>query len=210
MKAPSFLLVASLLFALALPVRAATPTETPPRPVKKAAPVYTDAMHANPVYGDVTIEVDLDAKGKVTNARVAKSLSPDADQAALASVQKWIFEPAAKDGLPVATHTRINIRFGPPPTGVASRVDTPARPLKQVPPVSTDAMRRSYLKGVVVVEGIVDETGRVTEASVARSLSPDADRAALECVQKWLFKPATKGGQPVRMRVSLPIQFNFN
>jgi TonB family protein len=203
-------LITPLLLALALPVRATTITDPPPRPVKRVPPVYTEAMRTNPVYGEVSIECDVDAQGLVTGAKVGKSLSSDADRAALESVQKWIFEPATKDGQPVATHFRMSIRFGPPPSGLVAKFDTPPKPLKQVPPASTDAMRRSSLRGTVTIECIVDEKGRVTDAKVARPLTPEADQAALECAQKWLFKPATKDGQPVKARMLLPFQFSFN
>ncbi len=210
MKTRRLLLAAPLFLLLVLPVLAISRPDAHPRPVKMVPPVYTEAMHANPVHGEVSIECEVDARGLVSNATVVKSLSADADKAALESVQQWIFEPAVKDGQPAAARLRIPVRFGASPAGVASKLDSPPRPLKQVPPVSTDAMRRSMLKGTVTIECIVDEQGRVTDARVARSLTPEADRAALECAQKWLFKPATRDGQPVKARMVLPFQFSFN
>lgn len=210
METRRLLLAVPLLLLLALPALADTKPDSPPRPIKMVPPVYTQAMRATPVYGEVIIEFDVDTNGLVSGAKVVKSLSPDADQAALESVQKSLFEPAFKDGQPVPVHTRMPIRFISPPSGVASRFDTPPRPVKQVPPVATSAMRRSLLKGAVTVDFIVDESGKVTDAKVVKPLTPDADRAALDCVRKWQFKPATKDGQPVKAQLSQLIQFNFN
>jgi protein TonB len=211
MKIPRCLLVAPLLLALVLPASAAeSKDDHPPIPLKRVPPHYTDAMKKNRPKGDVIVDCIVDEKGAVTKAAVQASLTPEADQAALECVQQWTFEPATKDGLPVATHLRIPIRFSASSPGGASKLDTPPRPLKQVPPVSTDAMRRSSLRGTVTIECIVDEKGRVTDARVGQSLSPEADQAALACAQKWLFQPATKDGQPVKARMSLPFQFSFN
>jgi protein TonB len=35
------------------------------------------------------------------------------------------------------------------------------------------------------------------------------DRAAVEAVRRWRFKPATREGQPVAARVNIPVQFKL-
>ena len=52
-----------------------------------------------------------------------------------------------------------------------------------------------------------------TDGSVERlelaqtSGNRDLDRAALEAVRRWRFKPATQGGQPVVADVIVPLDF---
>ena len=36
----------------------------------------------------------------------------------------------------------------------------------------------------------------------------DLDRAAMEAVRRWTFKPATRNGQPIVTDVLVPITFN--
>ena len=36
----------------------------------------------------------------------------------------------------------------------------------------------------------------------------DLDRAAMEAVRRWTFRPATRNGQPVTATVIVPLEFN--
>lgn len=56
--------------------------------------------------------------------------------------------------------------------------------------------------GIVVVEAIVDSDGAVCSAAVQKSLTPDADRIAIEAVKQWRFAPAKLDGEP------WPVAFN--
>jgi periplasmic protein TonB len=68
--------------------------------------------------------------------------------------------------------------------------------------------RRRNQQGVVLVEVRLDERGQQRSLNVLRSSGVDSlDRAALEAVAKWRFRPETTGGQAVPSRVQIPIQF---
>ena len=68
--------------------------------------------------------------------------------------------------------------------------------------------RRRNQQGVVLVEVRLDERGQQRSVNVLRSSGVDSlDRAALEAVAKWRFKPETAGGRAVPSRVQIPIQF---
>ena len=67
--------------------------------------------------------------------------------------------------------------------------------------------RRRNQQGVVLVEVRLDERGQQRSLNVLRSSGVDSlDRAALEAVAKWRFRPETTGGQAVPSRVQIPIQ----
>jgi TonB family protein len=51
------------------------------------------------------------AEGKVRDLKVTKSLDKDLDKQALAAVSTWRFEPATKDGKPVAVHLSTAVTF---------------------------------------------------------------------------------------------------
>jgi TonB family protein len=54
--------------------------------------------------------------------------------------------------------------------------------------------------GVEVILSI-DESGAVTEASLKQSIDPEADAAVLDAASRLKFKPATRGGQPLPVRI---------
>ncbi|HXE15331.1 MAG TPA: energy transducer TonB, partial [Bryobacteraceae bacterium] len=53
----------------------------------------------------------IDADGQPQDIRVLRSLDPGLDQKAIEAVRQWSFEPATKDGEPVAVQATIEIHF---------------------------------------------------------------------------------------------------
>lgn len=103
----------------------------------------------------------------------------------------------------------------PPPDDVASAptaaVDAPPQRIaEQSPPPEypASALRRGR-SGVVVLTVQVDATGRPARVRVSqRSGTRELDRAAVDAVQRWRFRPAMAGGQPVPGEVEVPIEFS--
>jgi TonB family protein len=73
-------------------------------------------------------------------------------------------------------------------------------------PTYPDAARRAGVQGVVRVLALVDTSGAVIEASVARSI-PELDAAALDAVRGSRFRPYVYEGRPRRFRVIVPVLF---
>ena len=72
------------------------------------------------------------------------------------------------------------------------------------PPIA----RSARVSGIVVVDTIVDTTGRVSEARVARSI-PLLDAAALDAIRQWRFEPATLDGRAVRVSTTVTVNFRL-
>ncbi|MBO0937343.1 TonB family protein [Fibrella sp. HMF5335] len=67
------------------------------------------------------------------------------------------------------------------------------------------------IMGKVYVKAIVEPSGRVSEVQIVRGLRPDCDREALRAMGLFnAWKPAIKGGQPVRQSVTYPVAFRAN
>jgi protein TonB len=82
-----------------------------------------------------------------------------------------------------------------------------SRPAPRYPP---EALRRS-IGGTVRVRAVVAPDGSVERMEVAESSGNRfLDRAAMEAVRRWTFKPAVRGGQAVSAEVILPLEFNPN
>jgi TonB family protein len=60
------------------------------------------------------LRVEID--GHVSDARIERGLGAAFDDAALAAVRQWRFEPARRAGSAVAADYRVTIRFVPGPT----------------------------------------------------------------------------------------------
>lgn len=76
------------------------------------------------------------------------------------------------------------------------------------PPRYPAQARRRNQQGTVMLEVRLDERGEQRGLSVLRSSGIDSlDRAALEAVAGWRFRPETQGGRAVPSRVQIPIEF---
>jgi protein TonB len=90
------------------------------------------------------------------------------------------------------------LRAGMKPPVVVARVD----------PRYTESARKVGLQGVVIVEAVIDERGRVTNVKVLRGLPLGLEEAAVAAVKQWRFEPATTlDGHPVKVYYNLTINF---
>ena len=81
-----------------------------PRKIKDAKPVYPAIARSARVAGAVTIEATIGPDGKVTDAKVVRSI-PLLDQAALDAVRQWEYTPTLLNGVPVPVLMTITINF---------------------------------------------------------------------------------------------------
>jgi TonB family protein len=65
--------------------------------------------------------------------------------------------------------------------------------IHQVPP------RAAGMRGMVVVESVIDEDGCVRQAKVVQSAGKRFDAAAVNSIEQWVFLPAVRDGRPVRV-----------
>jgi len=62
------------------------------------------------VSGVVIIEATIGANGRVTDAKVLRSI-PLLDQAALDAVKQWVFTPTLLNGVPVPVIMTVTVNF---------------------------------------------------------------------------------------------------
>ena len=67
--------------------------------------------------------------------------------------------------------------------------------------------RNAGIEGTVYVQAKINEKGTMVEAVVLKKVSPTLDEAALDAVRKTTFTPAMLDGEPIRMRIVIPIRF---
>lgn len=92
----------------------------------------------------------------------------------------------------------------------AFNLDNAPRTRVQNPPSYPFSLKASGISGEVLVEFIVDESGRVINPRVVRSDHPAFEAPTIAAVSKWRFEPGTRKSVPVRFRMVVPVKFSLN
>lgn len=85
-------------------------------------------------------------------------------------------------------------------------VDSPPQPRTRIEFSYPSAARRKGITGVVKVEYVVDQKGRVEKINIVESPDRILSEATEDVLRRARFEPATKGGTAVkvRMRAAIP------
>ena len=58
---------------------------------------------------------------------------------------------------------------------------------------------------MIILHGEIQEDGTVNGLKVHQGVQPDADQIALAAFSQWKFRPATRGGKPIRVEILVGI-----
>jgi len=86
---------------------------------------------------------------------------------------------------------------------------TAPRVTYQTEPEFSDQARRDKVQGVVVLTLVVTPDGTPTDIKVTHPLGSGLDETAVEAVKQWRFKPGTKDGNPVAVRITVETDFHL-
>jgi TonB family protein len=200
-----------------------------PRKIKDVRPTYPPDAQTARVQGVVVLDATIDPDGKVSTARVVRSI-PLLDAAAVAAVRQWEFTPTFIDGRAVPVITTVTVNFmvekgssspsavaGPPPPQADASTIQPIRAgsggpvpkvLKRVNASYTADAMRAGVQGTVTVEVTIDPQGKVSDAKVTRSI-PLLDSAAVAAARQWEFTPTIIDGKPVPVIATIELSFNM-
>jgi protein TonB len=81
-----------------------------PRKVANVDPVYPRVAQIAHVEGVVILEATIDARGRVMDVRVLRSV-PLLDEAAIEAVRQWIYTPTLLNGVPVPIVMTVTVNF---------------------------------------------------------------------------------------------------
>ena len=78
-------------------------------------------------------------------------------------------------------------------------------------PPYPELLRQAGIQGVVMVQAIVDTSGRVEPNSIKiiSSANPGFDAPAKQTIAKYLFRPARVYGHAVRVLIQIPVNFQL-
>ncbi len=82
-----------------------------PKPITTPDPQYTEQARQAKYEGTCILAMIVGPDGKPHDIRVQRGLAMGLDQKAIEAVQQWRFEPATKDGRPVAVQISVEVSF---------------------------------------------------------------------------------------------------
>jgi TonB family protein len=109
------------------------PVVVPPKLVHFEHAPYPEEAQKDGVQGDVVLKLTIDAEGHVTNAEVTEGIGHGLDEAAQAAALKFLFEPATRNGKPVAAKILYRYSFTLTPAEPGPGPG-PGAPVKPEPP----------------------------------------------------------------------------
>ncbi len=93
-------------------VMTAETVDTPPRPLRRAPLTYPPTARAKGITGEVTLNLLVEADGRVSEVRVESAQPPGwFEAAAKEAVRRWRFQPARYQGKAVRVWARQRIKF---------------------------------------------------------------------------------------------------
>lgn len=185
---------------------------------------YPDDSRLVDMDGAVVVRLVVDTAGNPEPATVRVVAAPDSvlGRAGDALVRRTLFRPARVRGRVVQVAIDVPVEFAhaalPPVTlhiagDVYGEDDVQERPrLVGGPPVLYPApLLLARISGRVVVEAVIDTTGRVEEASlrVLESSDPRFNEAAKNYTRGARFSPGRVAGRAVRVRFQIPVEFRL-
>lgn len=183
---------------------AASAADGPATPISRIAPPFpascTIAADAPDGRVQVIVAYSVTAEGGVETPRVRESSDHCFDDASIAAVRSWRFQPARRDGRNVRQdeiETTIIYKLGDETT----TEDFDARPFVRVPPKYPEiCMRSAKRRETVYVEFDVTAEGSTTNVRVIDTTNKCLDKSALDSVERWKYRPKTVNGVAVERK----------
>ena len=97
------------------------------------------------------------------------------------------------------------------PAGVyrMSKALAPPAVIDKVEPQYTEEARAAQLSGTVVLRVVIGTDGATNDVRIVRGLGLGLDENAVEAINQWHFKPASKDGQPVKVAATVEVNFKL-
>ena len=188
--------------------------------------VLTPPLHYPELGSDgvVVVRVVIDSAGNPEPSTLQVTAGSDSVLVAAARtlVLKTLFRPARVRGHVVQTQIDVPVEFSAaasPPVTLHVRGDVyTVEDLEERPHLTSGPVLRypaalllSRVSGRVVVEAVIDSTGRAQDGTLRVVESSDArfNQAAKDYVQAARFTPGRIAGRAVRVRLEIPVEFKL-
>ncbi len=174
-----------------------------PRPVNTPSPSFFGRVVSSDAF--VSVAIEINEKGDVTNAIVKHSSHPSLEKPTLRAVRKWEYEPAFRDGKPVACKIIQPLTFG---SSLLNPVDEKAISLYSPKPEL--AKKLQEVEGNVGVAVSIDSAGFVTRVKILYSSDQRLNLPVLKAIRQWQYEPAKSKGRATSSKQIQPFVFGKN
>jgi TonB family protein len=182
------------MLALAAPAALAWPScdqagLSPPVALQREAPAYPAAVRTIGIEGTVELALTVLRDGRVGWVSVLRAAPPGYfEQAALAGVRGWRFEPARENGAAVECRLLTRVRFT-----LVDTVDVADQPLAhgdRPDPVYPARLLTERVEGYAELQFELAPDGRVLRPRVITAMPRgEFEAAALAAIRSWRFPP---------------------
>ena len=171
------------------------------QPKQKPTPNTEEREPAKPVFGASADSVV--SQGGAVAVRVGNTLEKAMDDTFTAQRDVAPIAPTDKKAARPAPEKKKRIPK-PVPVYELSRAPTFKR---KIEPIYPEQARRAGIEGVVQLETLIDENGRVRKIKVLKSPGHGLEKAAISALSKSQFHPGLVGGKPVPVKIKIPYRF---
>ena len=85
----------------------------------------------------------------------------------------------------------------------------PPKLIHYVEPAFSSSSKEAFVEGTVKLSTVVTTDGQPTNLKVLSGLNSEEDRTAMDAVNEWRFRPGTKNGQAVKVKVTVEVDFHL-
>jgi TonB family protein len=195
-----------------------------PRATYTPDPEYSEPARRAKEQGEVLVWLVVDPNGKPRDVKVLAPLGDGLDEKATEAIKTWKFEPATKDGKPVAVQIMVEVSFRLYGTAGMGKVDVVGDPEgtdtdDYLAPIVSEAEKcwsraaedkthpPSIKQGQLTIQFAIQPDGAVGGAEIALSSGDEVlDRDARQCVAPLKIDralPADVKGKNVVVRMQL-------
>lgn len=189
-----------LLFSSALVAQEISHTTTP-HLLSKVEPEYTPEARAARLEGAVILRIVIDTDGKPRDARIMRGLGLGLDEKAVAAVGAWQFQPATKEGKPIASEAQIEVNFRL--LNVKWHLEKAEfyLPEESVRPIISKVEAPDVAEGATnaaaTITFDISKQGVPFSLHVERTSDEAWSRSVTTALSMWMFTPASRDGHPV-------------
>lgn len=122
--------------------------------------------------------------------------------------------PGVADGVIPGVHEVVTDTIAPPPpqprdpVRIGGSIKPPAK-IRDAQPIYPALAQAAHVEGVVILDAVIDEGGRIQNLRVFRA-HPMLQQAALDAVRQWEFTPTLLNGVPVRVVMTVTVMFKLS
>ena len=180
------------------PLGDATPARDRAASTAEILPVtLTQPEELRPQPQPVPDETGVPATGGIEGPKRETSGDPDGKENGAAS---GVSGSEGREGPSAGDSTRLFVPGGDV---------TEPRLVYRVEPSYSEIARKLRLEGVAVLQAIISADGRIEEVRVVQSAHELLDAEAARAVKQWRYRAATRKGRPVRVSLTVTVEFRL-